>query len=86
MKAVTFYPRREFLYWLLLFFVANVINGFAIYHYKTSWMELLTQMGYVVMLSVIFYILLVVIRALIWLIRNRKQHAIGQTEEQTHAH
>jgi hypothetical protein len=71
MKPVTFYPRRELIIWLILFGVSNGINIFGIVHYKTHWKELFTQLGYVFVMSVFLYIVVVVIRLVITLIRQR---------------
>lgn len=54
--------RREL--WVLLgcFVVANVINWFAIIKFSTPWYEIFTQMGYVVVTTVVLYFLLGLLR------------------------
>jgi hypothetical protein len=40
MKSITFHPRREFILWLILFVLCNLLNVYSIIHYKTRWIEL----------------------------------------------
>lgn len=57
--------RRELKIWLACFIVAFVVNVAAIIYFVTPWYEIFTQLGYVVVLSVSFYVLTVAAR-LIW--------------------
>ena len=54
--------RRELLIWLICFVVANVVNVATIIKFQTSWLEIFTQIGYVVVLSILLYGLVAVVR------------------------
>ena len=72
MKSITFYPRREFIIWLTTFLFSNLLNVFGIVHYNTRWIELITQLGYVFVLSLLIYFLIALIRLGVTLIRKKK--------------
>ena len=54
--------RRELKIWLICFAVANIINWAAIIKFGTPWYEVFTQLGYVVVSSLLIYGLLLVVR------------------------
>lgn len=54
--------RRELKIWLVCFIVANIVNWAAIIKYQTPWYEIFTQIGYVVVSSLIIYGLLLLVR------------------------
>lgn len=54
--------RRELKIWLVCFIVANIVNWAAIIKYQTPWYEIFTQIGYVVVSSLLFYGLLLLVR------------------------
>ena len=54
--------RRELKIWLVCFIVANVVNWAAIIKYQTPWYEIFTQIGYVVVSSLLLYGLLLLVR------------------------
>lgn len=54
--------RRELKIWLVCFVVANVVNWAAIIKYQTPWYEIFTQIGYVVVSSLLIYGLLLLVR------------------------
>lgn len=54
--------RRELYIWLVCFVVANIVNWVSIIHFKTPWYEIFTQVGYVVITSLLFYGLVLVVR------------------------
>ena len=54
--------RREFKIWLACFVVANVVNWAAIIKYQTPWYEIFTQIGYVVVTSLVIYALIAILR------------------------
>ena len=54
--------RREFKIWLACFVVANVVNWAAIIKFGTPWYEVFTQIGYVVVTSLVIYALIAVLR------------------------
>lgn len=72
MKPITIHPRREFIIWLIAFLLSNLLNVYGIIHYKTSWIELFTQLGYVFVLSLLLYFLVALIRLVVGIIRKRK--------------
>ena len=54
--------RRELKSWLVCFIVANIVNWAAIIKYQTPWYEIFTQIGYVVVSSLLLYGLLLLVR------------------------
>ena len=50
--------------WILLacFVVANITNWVAIVHFSAPWYEVFTQIGYVVVTSLVIYALIAVLR------------------------
>lgn len=54
--------KREFFVWLACFVVANVVNVASIVKFQTPWYEIFTQLGYVVVLSILLYGLVAVVR------------------------
>jgi hypothetical protein len=72
MKPITIHPRREFIIWLIAFLVSNLLNVYGIIHYKTSWTELFTQLGYVLVLSLLLYFMVALIRLVIGILRKGK--------------
>lgn len=59
--------RTELLMLLYCYIVANLLNVFAIIYYQSSWMELFTWQRFVLFIAVIFYLITVVLRGLIYL-------------------
>lgn len=62
--------RREFKIWLACFVVANIVNWAAIIKYQTPWYEIFTQIGYVVVSSLLFYGLLLLVRIAYKILRH----------------
>ena len=54
--------RRELKIWLVCFIVANIVNWAAIIKYQTPWYEIFTQIGYVIVSSLLLYGLLLLVR------------------------
>ncbi|MBR4994583.1 MAG: hypothetical protein IKY82_00830 [Alistipes sp.] len=54
--------RREL--WILLacFVVANMVNWYAIIRFAAPWYEIFTQIGYVVVTTLVFYLLILILR------------------------
>ena len=76
MKDITFTvkrQRKEVRIYLICFMLAFGLNIFAILFYQTEWKELLTQIFWVLALSIGFYMLSVVIR-LPFYIRRKKNN------------
>lgn len=72
MKDIVINSRRvkkELNFLLLCFIVAFLTNVVAIIIYKTSWIEILTQLGYVLILAISLYFLLAVFRLVIKLLK-----------------
>ncbi|TLX74927.1 hypothetical protein E9993_11050 [Labilibacter sediminis] len=55
---------RELKIWLLALLVAEGVNIYAIIKYKTPWVELFTSIGFVMIFSLIFYLLALIFRLL----------------------
>ena len=66
--------RRELWIWLTCFIVANVVNITTIICYSTPWYEVFTQLGYVVALSVLLYVLTIVVRVVWFVVRRLTSH------------
>ena len=66
--------RRELKIWLACFIIANITNWAAIIKFQTSWLEIFTQIGYVVITSLVLYALVLVVR-LAWQIFS---HLLGK--------
>ena len=58
--------RREFIVMFCCFIMAMLLNAVAIIVYDRPWSELYSQIGYVVFLSICIYMLLAVVRAVIY--------------------
>ena len=54
--------KREFFIWLACFVVANSVNVVSIIKFQTPWYEIFTQVGYVVVTSLLIYGLVAVVR------------------------
>jgi hypothetical protein len=54
--------RRELWILLVCFLVANIFNVVAIIRFSTPWYEVFTQIGYVVVTSLVIYALIAVLR------------------------
>lgn len=52
------------------FTAAFLINIFSIITFKTPWYEMFTQIGYVVVITFILYLLVAMIRAVVFLIKK----------------
>lgn len=62
--------KRELFVLLSCFIVAFLINIASIIIYKTSWVEIFTQLGYVVVIAIVLYLLSGAVRLLIYLIKR----------------
>ena len=59
------------------FITAFLINIFSIVAFRTPWHEMFTQIGYVVVITFILYLLVAMIRAVVFLIKKMVTRAIG---------
>jgi presenilin-like A22 family membrane protease len=60
----------ELIILLFCFLIAFGINVYSIIKYHTKWEELFTHIHYVLLIAFIFYLILVLIRAVIYLIKS----------------
>lgn len=58
--------RREGRFAAAAFIIAFTANIYAIVHFDRPWYELFTQLGYVVVIAVVIYLLLWIPRLLVW--------------------
>ncbi len=57
--------KKELIIFLGCFIAAEIVNAISIIVYGTSWMELLTHIGYAFFIAVCFYFLLLLLRGLL---------------------
>lgn len=62
--------KKELKILLVCFIVAFLTNIIAIIIYKTTWHEVFSQMGYVVVITLGFYLIVALFRLLVNLIKN----------------
>ena len=62
--------KKEFLILIGCFIVAFITNVVSIVVYRTSWVEIFTQIGYVIVIALVLYFLLLLIRILLYGIKN----------------
>ena len=73
MKDIIISKKRikiELLIWLCCFGVAVLLNIYAVIKYNSNWLELITQLHIVILLSLVIYVVLGLFRVLIWLIKT----------------
>ena len=62
--------RRELIILLVCFAVANIVNWCAIIKFAAPWYEIFTQIGYVVVTTLVLYALLAMARVAWWVLRS----------------
>lgn len=62
--------KKEAIYFGSAFGIAFLLNVFSIVRYKTHWSELYTQLGYVLMVAIILYVLVIVVRVAIKAVKS----------------
>lgn len=62
--------RKEILISAVCFIAAFIINIISIIIYKTPWYEIFTQIGYILVITLLFYIFAIVLRLIIFYIRK----------------
>lgn len=62
--------KKEGLYFGSAFVGAFLLNVISIIRFKTQWSELYTQLGYVLMISIILYVLIIIVRLVIKTIKS----------------
>ena len=65
--------RRELIIWLICFAIANVVNWCAIIKFSTPWYEIFTQIGYVIVTSLVIYGSLLALRVAWWILSKLMQ-------------
>jgi len=73
MKDILITPKqlkKELLYWFLSLAMAVLLNIYSIIKYQTSWLEMVTQAGYVLVLSLVIYLILALGRILVIVIKK----------------
>lgn len=61
--------RRELIYLLVCFVIAEGVNIFSMIKYETPWTEFFTQIGFVLIITAALYIILIAVRVLVWLVK-----------------
>jgi hypothetical protein len=56
--------KRELTFLLVCYLLANLVNAFAILFYKTNWAELFTYQPLIVFISVLFYVVVLLLRGI----------------------
>ena len=62
--------RRELKIWLACFIIANITNWAAIIKFQTPWYEVYTQIGYVIVTSLLIYGLVLLARIAWYVVRR----------------
>ena len=62
--------RRELKIWLACFIIANITNWAAIIKFQTPWYEVFTQIGYVIVTSLLIYGLVLLARIAWYVVRR----------------
>ena len=57
--------KRELLIFTIAFVMALVVNIYAIVIYKTPWSEVLTSLGFVIIIAILLYALIFVFRLIL---------------------
>lgn len=60
--------KKEFYLYLICLVIGCVVNIVSIVIFQTKWMELITQFGYVILISIVFYLVLLLFRVLLSLL------------------
>ncbi len=63
--------KKEFQVLLICFIAAFLINVLAVLIYKTPWHEIFTQIGYVLVITVVLYLITALVRWLIYLFTSK---------------
>jgi len=73
MKPIIITPKRirkELFIWLGALLIAVLLNVYSILKYKTSWTELVSQLGYVIAISIVLYLLAALIRGIVHFVKR----------------
>ena len=64
------FVRREIIIALSCFLLSFCINVGSVIAYTKPWVEVFTQIGYVVVIAVVFYAILLFFRIIYWIIKK----------------
>lgn len=64
------FVKREIIYAVSCFLLSFCINIGAVIAYSKPWVEIFSQIGYVVVIAVVFYVVIAVFRCLFYLIKR----------------
>lgn len=62
--------KKEILIFAICFLIAFAINIIAIIYFKTPWYEIFTQIGYVLIILLLFYLTVIFVRFIVYLIKK----------------
>ena len=62
--------KKEGIYFGSAFLVSFLLNVISIIRFETSWSELYTQLGYVFMIAIFLYILIIIVRVAIKAVKS----------------
>lgn len=62
--------KKEILIFAICFIIAFAVNVIAIIYFKTPWYEMFTQIGYVLLITISLYFIVIAIRFIAFLIRK----------------
>jgi len=62
--------KKEILFFAVCFVAAFIINIIAVIIYKTPWYEMFTQIGYVLVITLVIYFMVILFRVIILLIKK----------------
>ena len=62
--------KKEILIIAICFIVASIINIISVIIYKTPWYEIFTQVGYVIVITLILYLFIIIVRLFVSLDRR----------------
>ena len=60
--------KKEIIFWFVSFVIASAVNIIGIIKYNTSWWELITQLHVVIAVSILIYMLIGIVRGLIYFV------------------
>lgn len=64
--------KREIYVWICALIAAQLMNVYAIVKFDTQWRELYSQLGYILMLSIVLYLLIALLRFVLNSIRKSR--------------
>lgn len=73
MKEIIISPKRlkkEITIFAICFTIGFIFNVYAVIRYQTPWYEIFTQLGYVLLITISLYFLIVFIRFILYIIRT----------------